>query len=146
MEKKMQNISENDVVVDLQTFRFRDVYINHLKNIGKPIPTDDYFLIMSTYFLIFYLLWISLKKAGLLIRLKMKDSKTDERGLEELNTEKLRFKEDQQNAMLVEGSKSPVLVYRYDFDNAQKGLTNRLQEIQAMMKEEVLPVPQTGTK
>jgi hypothetical protein len=139
---KQMGIDEYEVVVDPETFKFRDVFRNHFKNINEPIPPQDWFLIWSFYFLAGYLLWISLKQLGRAVRKPYIQAKKQEM-TEADKVERKRIEEERVSSDMVMKSRSPQAFYRYDFGLASREVQDRMDEIDRLFKD---PKPVVGKK
>lgn len=128
---RQMGIDEYEVVVDPETFRFRDVLKKHFKNINEPIPNEDYFVVMSFYYLMGYLIWITFKQIGYQIRKPYLEAKKRSADKVELK----RLEEEKVGSEMVNQSRSPQAFYRYDFGTATKELHNRLDEIDRLLKD-----------
>lgn len=128
---KQLGIDEFEVVIDPETYRFRDVLKNHFKNIKEPIQPKDEFVIWSFYFLAGYILWVTLKHLGAWIR----QPYLDERKRNADKVELKRIEEEKVNSEMVLKSRSPQAFYRYEFSEATSELKDRIDEIDRLLKD-----------
>jgi hypothetical protein len=139
MDRDEKGVSEHDVLVDVDTFLFRDVFKRHLKNIREPIPENDYFLLMATYFILGYFAWIGCKALGKFIR--SRDQKVVNLTPEELLRDKKRLEEDKQNAEMVLQAKAPQLYHRFQEKEEARLIGYRAESLKKRLRDENVEIP-----
>jgi hypothetical protein len=143
MEDLARGIDDRDVMVDLETFRFRDVFIKHFKNLGQPVDQNDYFIITSAYFIAGYLIWIFFKWLGRKIREPHLRKKMSMLSQEEREVNRRRTDEDKLNADLVLNSKAPQYHSRYDYEEGEETISSYTKELVQHIRESSLDVNST---
>lgn len=137
---KQAGVDDQEVVIDVENFRFRDAIINHFRDISKPIEDKDWFIVNGFYWIMGYFAWILLKQIGRWVRQpyleakKRQATKADE-------IERKRIEEEKVNSQMVLKSRPPQLFSRFDYGQATTDILLRKDELDRLMKDPIKKLP-----
>lgn len=140
---KQAGVDDQDVMVDIATFRFRDSLINHFKDVRQPVEDKDWFVVASFYLISGFLLWISLKQIGRWVRQPYLEAKKKQATKKD-EIERKRIEEEKVNSEMVLKSRPPQLFSRFDFGQAMNDIHLRKDELDRLMKDPIKLPSQKG--